>query len=590
MKIKNILLALLALVAASTIVYAASEKITIYRGANALNSYNVSEISNISYSGDSNGVDRININFKNGTSTTYNLDRITSIEYTPEVDDYVAIYEEFDEHCEIIVLDNYYNDSPDDYSKHYHKCAPGLGVHYVYTVESGYDIEISIIGQRTGHNYREDDGFEFEDDYTGTGFAQAATAFLMPNEPVAIKGVTTERNLYPNESFIGKYDYGFWINETLDNHVLSTTNPMMKVELIKNGVFQVSSTDKNQFDFKGTFTYDAASKSFSYNRDDCKKYGINGRILSDDMILITVRDILEDKPDNTNFYWLSRKPINFVRATGNQRDGNYILEIGSGNSKEYYLYNTHTYSLLKATAEFSRGTTLGGICTAILSYNEAPYAISYTLNSATGNPTILYANDERGSYNGSEGTLWLDGFGGAQFGSTQGSYTINGIEVTFTPNNGGSKVVFHINKNAKTYEKIVNNTGWNGPEHYSTRFSGGQVATTYNNIDNSVFELWLNHDWSGNSATGKAKLVMRVDGNSLADQTVEYVYNASNNTITLSYEIAYYSAAGWVIEDQLVLKVSNDKRTLTFDYGYLSTYATTGYAWFVGSGTVLAAE
>ena len=590
---KKYILSLCTLIAASSMLLATPEQLTLLKGSKTVATINVEDIDNISYQGNKSGYTQMNVTMKDKTIKSFSLSSFNTIEYIPELDDFRAIIESYDDHCEVIVLDHYYNDSS-DYANHYHKCLPGEAVHYYYTVEPGYDVEVSIIGNSTGHNYRNDRDFEFEDDYTGTGSVISSTAFLMPNEAITIKAVSTERNTYKDAPFIGLYPYGFWINEKYDNHVYSTSNSMAEVNIRSNGVFEVKSLDSNNYDFKGTFNYNVASNSFTYNAEDCKTYGLEGRIISEDFILGIVKNILVDRPENTHFYWISKKPLSFVRATGNDLDRKYIIELGNNNDKQYYFIDTPTYALHEAKATFSEGTTLSDKCIAILEYDARPYAIKYTLQSKTSKPVIEYAGDERGLYNEQDhmngDQLWLDGFKNGKYGDIEGSYTISGIEVTFTPDNGSENIIFHINSSTKLYTRIENNSGWNGPLRFSTNFTGGKIdAFNQYNSGESIMEIWLDHNYSGSVEEGKAKFTMKAGGASMIDSTVPYVYNSSTNTITLNCSYVYFGN-DWIEDEALVLKVSNDKRSLTLDYAYISTFAAKGYAWIVGANTVLAAE
>lgn len=181
----------------------------------------------------------------------------------------------------------------------------------------------------------------------------------------------------------------------------------------------------------------------------------------------------------------------------------------------------------------------------------------------------------------------LDGFGGAFYGKTAGTYVLAGVELTFTPNAGGDELVFYINQAAKTYETASGSGEWTGPLRYSTGFEGGR---SNGQGGDPYVEVWLDHNFSGNEEKGKAKLVMRVGNNSLADNTVDYTYNASDNTIILSYWYVYYGS-DWVEDDALTLKVSPDKQSLTFVQNYVSIYAAKGFTWILGGDqTVLVAE
>lgn len=359
-----------------------------------------------------------------------------------------------------------------------------------------------------------------------------------------------------------------------------------------NGVFEVVSKDVNNYNFRGTFTYNQASNSFSYNSEDCKTYGLEGNIISDDFILGRVRNIINDKSENTHFYWMSRKAVKFVRATGDKQDRKYIIELGDNKDVKYYIIDVPTYSLKEVKADFTLGNTLADRCNAILEYDAYPYAIKYTLENKTGKPVIEYAGDERGTYTSQNNeNLWLDGFNRGKFGNIEGSYKISGIEVTFTPDNGTENIIFHINTTGKTFTKIENQSAWSGPQRFSTNFAGGKIDA-FNNYNNgeSIMEIWLDHNYVGNYEEGKAKFTMKAGGASLYDSTVSYVYSSDNNTITLTCDYVYYGNTGWVKDTSLVFKVGNDKKTLTLDYGYISIEAAKGFAWIVGTNTVLAAE
>lgn len=579
---KKFLLSLCAIAAATVIVFAATEKITIRNGNVEIKSFEVADISNITYSGQDGLYNTMNVKLNNGTTESFNLDDFTHFFY--DLDARNTLVEEFDDHSTVLIINHYYNNSS-DYADHYHMAKPDERVDYYWTVDLGYDVEVSIIGANSGTDYRKIPGFEYiADDWEDMSFSTYPNqiySFLMPNEPIIIKSVATEHIYYENKAFIGEYNYGFWIDETIENHMFATSNSMFTANIKANGVFEVTSSDSNNYNFTGTFSYNEESNSIAYETEGCKKYALSAKFLSDDLLIGTVKNLAVDMPENTHYYFASKKPISFVRATGSDRDGQYVIELNDNGRKSYYFFNSRRGLLYDAHVESMTGTTLGQPTVAILTYDVEPYALKYTLNSTGSKPVILYAGSERGTYTASGNpTLTLDGFGEAKYGNNNGTYTINGAQVVFTPTSG-NQVKFIINTTTKTYQ-VVADTSWNGPLHFSTRNSGGNVPGTQPAGANAYVELWLDHDYSGNVVDGKCKLTMRINNDVLADSTCDYTYNPNDNTIIVSYYYTYYTDAGWVEDGSLKFKVNANKRTLTLDYGTLSTWGYDRYTWFTG--------
>ena len=76
---------LCALVAASGIVYASSEKLTLRNGSDKVAAVQVENINSISYSGDEDGFKKMNILFNDETTKTFDLDEFSHMEYTPSL-------------------------------------------------------------------------------------------------------------------------------------------------------------------------------------------------------------------------------------------------------------------------------------------------------------------------------------------------------------------------------------------------------------------------------------------------------------------------------------------------------------------------
>ncbi|MCH5231074.1 MAG: hypothetical protein J1F43_04690 [Muribaculaceae bacterium] len=555
----------------------------------------VSNIKSISYTkeGEKPGYTKMVVLMKDNREKIYELDNLSMVKYSPEVNEYLSLTEDFDEHCEIIILDHYYNET-DDYSKHFHVSKPGEGVHYTYNVDYGYDVEFSFIGKDTGHDYYQDKGFIFEDDYTGTGAYMKSYAFLMPEESLTLKLRTKERETYQDMSFTGEYPYILWINETLENHVL-TTETHGSINVKANGTVVVKTEDGNAYNFTNPYIYNEGKNELTYNRDESGKYAFEGVVLSDNYIVGDIRNLNEDKPDNTMHYFLSKVPVKYVRAANADRDGRFIIVVATDNEgSKYYSYNYHTKSISEMKADYKSGTTLGGPAVVILTMDANPFAIKYTLaEGQDAKPVIEYASIERGTYTAKDGEgddLFLDGFCDAEWGDKTGTYTINVNQVAFTGADG-SEVVFVLDMLNKSYDMIEEDTTWNGPLSFSTSNEGGKIESTASE-GATYIELKLNQDFQGNFQEGNAKITMWLGGQSFIDTTSSYSYNPKENTLTIDnlyYRI--YRDGNWVELQTMEFKVDNDKKTLTLDYQYITPIlAGSVYAYYTGPIVLTAGE
>lgn len=510
---------------------------------------------------------------------------------TSVADNYLAIVEKYDEHSEVIVLDNGYDYEP-DYSKHYHQALAGTKVHFVYTFDIGYECGISIVGASSGTDYYRQDGFTFEDEYTGTGDKQKCWAFFMPAEPVTIASTTTERTDYADENFIGIYK-GFGITVAGEaNCLVKTSDPALTAAIKGNTVFEITYPDDEETTVSGRYSY--ANNKLSFVQEDCKEYGLEGNVLDDGRIFADIRDIVNDTPENTAFYLLTRNDATFVCASSAQDQRRYLVEIKeNGGSPAWYYVDTQQHLIVPAEAAFSKGSSLGEASAAILQFSSEPYAIKYTLENAGGKPTLQSRGDEFGSYTGEGGTLELDGFGDkATFGGETGTYTIEGTVVAVTTESG-KELKFNIDKSGKTYSQIIESKEWDGALHYFTQEAKFQLGDSTGN--DGLVDIYLDQDFSGEKK-GWAKITIHGKQYGRPQEFVsssgEYIYNASDETLTLTNILqGTVTDTRFTTEKKdIVLNVSADKKTLTFAADRI--YSTSGSNRFLygGDDTVLHCE
>lgn len=427
-------------------------------------------------------------------------------------------------------------------------------VQFTYEVDLGYNYSVTIVGTRTGTHYEdqaifEDNGWDFNSYWT----------LVMPAEPLTMTIQSTEKTDFVGKALVGNYK-GFFINTTQLGKLERYDATTLEAEIKSNTAFSVKTTDANEFDFQGMISYDESTKQFAYDAASCESYGLSGRY-DDEMTLAWVSNLIEDMPDNVRFYVMSKNDLSSFISAGNAGGSKYLLEVKTTTGTAYYLFEREGYQLTKVDMEFTNGQSLGDASASGFVLKEGEKLLQYTYDGSATN--LIEKGKEAGSYqpaSGSGDILTLDGFGGGKIGTKEGTYTISDGIVTLTCD--GEETKYNIDMNAKTYSPIAGEGEWDGPTNFYTE----SWTMSYNGkkITKGSVQITLNP--AEQKATIKAQYYSDMYYmEDAVNTTVSYVYDADASTLTLSQVMMgdeTYQA--WYKYVDIVLKVSDDKRTLTF--------------------------
>lgn len=426
-------------------------------------------------------------------------------------------------------------------------------VQFTYEVDPGYNYSVTIVGGRTGTHYEdqtifEDNGWDFNSYWT----------LVMPAEPLTMTIQSSEKNDFVGKALVGNYK-GFFINTTQLGKLERYDATTLEAEIKSNTAFSVKTTDANKFDFQGMISYDESTKQFAYDAASCESYGLSGRY-DDEMTVAWVSNLLEDMPDNVRFYIMSKNDLSsFISA--NAGGSKYLLEVKTSTGTAYYLFEREGYQLTKVDMEFTNGESLGDASAAGFVTKEGEKILKYTYDGNT--TSLIEKGREAGSYqpaSGSGDVLELDGFGGGKIGTKEGTYTISDGIVTLTCD--GQETKYNIDMNAKTYSLIADEGEWNGP---TTFYVESSTMGYYKKATNGNVKITLTPSTKKAWIMAQYKNTDRYAMEDAVNSTVSYVYDAAASTLTLSQVLmGDETGAEWYKRVDIVLKVSADKRTLTF--------------------------
>lgn len=436
----------------------------------------------------------------------------------------------------------------------------GQLVKFVYEIELGYNYTMTITGDRTGTHF-EDKVYFLDSDFD----AGQCWALEMPAEPITFTVVSSEKTDFVGKPFVGNYN-GFFINTTQIGKLEKADASNLNVELKSNTVFEFQSSDVNAFNFRGMMSYDESDNQFEYLRESCDGYGISG-YWNEEMTLTWVTNIIEDMPENTRFYIMSKDDLsNFVSA-GNAGGTKYLLEVMTAQGTRHYLFERESYRLREVDVDLLSGSSIGDASASGYVVENGVKLLKYTCDGSATD--LVEKGKEAGSYSGSNGVLELDGFGSGKIGSQEGTYTIADGIVTLNCN--GQETKYNIDMNAMTYTVIADEGVWNGPTTFYTE--GTNLAYNGKKTSQGNVKILINPE------TTKATIIAQYYSDmyrmeDAINTTVSYVYDANASTLTLSQVLmGDETGAAWYKRVDVVLSVSADKQTLTFS-GIDRLYAT----------------
>ena len=474
--------------------------------------------------------------------------------------EYHVIEREWDDHCVISMLDCINNQGKAD---EFCSQKEGFPVHFIYKCDLGYDVACTVTGKESGKDYT---GEIFWSLAADNHLYQDCWAFYMPDEPVVIKTVSTERNTYEGADFVGEYK-GYWV--TLgENSIYSSSDPSLNMELCSNEAYFVSSTDKNAYEFAGIYTVN--NGTLAGNRDESRgDYALRGQLLENGYAFAIIDNLLHDNVDNRRFYLVGKEDFGFVCAT--DKSGNrYLLETESSGRKSWYFIERDNQSIKKAEVSFTSGSSLNESCVAMvdviggIEFNRTD-RFRYTYENG-GAPVFTYSGKEAGTYISDKGeTLELDGFGNAEYNGIAGAYTIEAGLVTYT-DAAGNNTKFNINMNDKTFVIITEGTGIALDPVYST--STAWISVDGQQSETGMVTVAFDVNYGATAVkegyafiqinyieTGKVKEMIGAN--------CPYYTDAENRTVTISNVLQ--GNGGWgTTKKDIVLNISEDGKTLTF--------------------------
>lgn len=430
-------------------------------------------------------------------------------------------------------------------------------VRFLYEAELGYDVQCVV---RTEGGTELPIAYDPEDEDYG-----ACWWVEMPDEPITVATVATEKTIYQGKDFVGTYR-GFELH-TAENPLVTGTAPAFTMELKANASFAVTSTDRNSFNFDGMYLFDEAADRFTYQREFCKKtYAVSGQRLNGEMFVQTF-NLLVDKPDNVRHYFASMEAFEYACASPDSYDRKFLLEIRKGDATTYYYVDLLNYTWNKVEATFDSGTTIAQNCSALVLLDGTPL-FRYSLDQGAA-PLFTYMGKEAGAYriqNGVGPDLVLDGFGGASVGEVSGSYTIEQGVVTFTAD--GTTVKYLIDPLAMTYYEVQSDQAWDGAAHLYAESQYGynsEVSTSW--IKGWVY-VDMDCDFSGNPLPRYAKIQLSLLDpygrrfNIISD-CVPYIYDPQAGTLVLS-QVHQGEPVGWDQSRRDITFTVTEDKTLVF--------------------------
>lgn len=502
--------------------------------------------------------------------------------------EYHIIEREWDEHCRINMLDCINNQgTPEEFCSQKEE---GI-VHFIYRWDLGYDVICTVTGMETGKDYTDEVFWSLASD---NHLYQDCWAFYMPDEPVLIKAVSTERNAYEGTDFVGEYA-GYWITDG-ENLIYSSSEPTMNLELRKSGAFFVNTTDANAYEFSGIYT--VTDGQLASDREVARgDFALRGKILEDGYAFAIVDNILHDNVDNRRFYLVGKNNFEFVCASDKYAT-RFLLEANEGGQKSWYFIERDNQSISKAEVTFITGSSIGQTCEAMVKV-EGGIAFNRTeefrfTNSNGTSPVFTYIGKEAGTYTSAKGeTLVLDGFGNGSYNGNEGAYTIENGIVTFT-DASGKVTKMNTDVNNKTFTVITEASEETlkalAAEYKTTT---AKISTSGTVSENGTVYVAFDRNYYGDYYKGYAQIKITYISNGstieILGDTKKYVVDEIERTVTFPNVVQGDGVnANTTIKKDVVFKISDDFKTLTLVNDYI--YSTNPNDYCIGGAVLNAVE
>ena len=502
--------------------------------------------------------------------------------------EYHIIEREWDEHCRINMLDCINNQgTPEEFCSQKEE---GI-VHFIYRWDLGYDVICTVTGMETGKDYTDEVFWSLASD---NHLYQDCWAFYMPDEPVLIKAVSTERNAYEGTDFVGEYA-GYWITDG-ENLIYSSSEPTMNLELRKSGAFFVNTTDANAYEFSGIYT--VTDGHLASDREVARgDFALRGKILENGYAFAIVDNILHDNVDNRRFYLVGKNNFEFVCASDKYAT-RFLLEANEGGQKSWYFIERDNQSISKAEVTFITGSSIGQTCEAMVKV-EGGIAFNRTeefrfTNSNGTSPVFTYIGKEAGTYTSAKGeTLVLDGFGNGSYNGNEGAYTIENGIVTFT-DASGKVTKMNTDVNNKTFTVITEASEETlkalAAEYKTTT---AKISTNGTVSEKGTVYVAFDRNYYGDYYKGYAQIKITYISNGstieILGDTKKYVVDEIERTVTFPNVVQGDGInSNTTIKKDVVFKISDDFKTLTLVNDYI--YSTDPNDYCIGGAVLNAVE
>ena len=437
---------------------------------------------------------------------------------------------------------------------------PGKLVKFMWYADYGYVGELKITtasGENVPYEYVTDDE-EF-----GTCWLCA-----MPEEPITIETIGTEKTTYASRAFVGNYK-GYPITVG-SNGLTALSDPSFSLELSGNTSFHATVSGEKTFggcyifnDERNTFAYDDDYSADVYGK---KTYGVTGTWFEGGDALVIVNNLTDDRPDNNRYYIVSTSDFSCVMASSDVYASRNLIEMQGSTEKKWYYYNKLDGTIEPVDVAFTAGSAISNAEEALVSDKTGTPLFRYSHRSPDSFPVFTMKGKEAGTYTAESGVgdnLVVDGFGGATYGKTTGTYTVANGVLTFTAPSG-VETTFLLNTTSHTYS-IAMSEEWDGPENFVTAITG-----TYDTNTSSMgmFALTLNHDYAGNVEKGTVKVQVTLTSDwyetkEIIANTASFTYDATLKQLTISGLLVGTADGRSSERINIVFDVNDDKTQLT---------------------------
>ena len=484
--------------------------------------------------------------------------------------EYYVIERQWDEHCVISMLDCINNQGTAD--EFCSQKVEGL-VHFLYKWDLGYDVICTVTGKESGLDYTSQVFWSLAED---NNLYQDCWAFNMPDEPVLIKAVSTEKTTYEGQPFVGKYK-GYWV--TLGNNkIYSSSQPTMDLDLRKSTAYFVESTDANAYDFAGLYSVNNGQIAADREAEKEGDYALRGQVLDNDFAFAIVDYLLVDNVDNRRFYFTGKNDFSFVCAadySGNR----YLLEANQGGQKTWYFVERDNQSIKKATISFVSGSSIGESSAAMVTVEggmafNGTETFKYTYENG-GTPVFTYLGKEAGTYTSDKGeTLVLDGFGNANYNGAEGTYTIESGVVTFTDKDGKQTKMTTDTSSMKFTVIVEASEGTLNALAAEYKTTTAKISVKGNVSETGTILVAFDRNYYGDYYKGYAQLkITYISQGSVVEiigDTKKYVVDEVERTVTFPGVVQGDGiTSNKTIKKDIVFKISDDFKTLTLVNEYI---------------------